>query len=230
MTILVRAALDVLFRNARSYDTFTADPVSDAQLRALYELMKWGPTTANSQPQRILFLRSAEAKERLRSALSSNNVKKTMSAPVVALLAYDLKFYEHLGRLFHNPAARSWYETTPEHIQTTSFRNATLQGGYFILAARAVGLDTGAMSGFSNAKVDAEFFPDGRWKSNFLCALGKGDRSNLVPRDPRFDFDEACKILERPIAAARLEPAGGSRHAGPGRIRAGKAWPTSISP
>lgn len=189
------AALDVLFRQSRSYDTFRPDEVTDAQLRALYELMKWGPTTANSQPQRILFLRSAAAKERLRSALSATNMKKSLAAPVVAVLAYDLKFYEHLPRLFHNPAARSWYETTPEHIQTTSFRNATLQGGYFILAARAVGLDTGPMSGFNNAKLDAEFFPDGRWKSNFICALGKGEAAGLPPRDPRFAFDEVCKIL-----------------------------------
>jgi len=189
------AALDVMFRQARSYDKFTSDEVSDAQLHALYELMKWGPTTANSQPQRIVFVRSAAAKERLRPALSSTNMKKSLAAPVVAILAYDLKFYEYLTRLFHNPAARSWYETTPEHIQTTSFRNATLQGGYFILAARAVGLDTGPMSGFNNAKLDAEFFTDGRWKSNFICALGKGDPSGLPPRDPRFDFDEICKIL-----------------------------------
>lgn len=188
-------ALDILFRKARSYDTFAPGGIPDAKLHALYELMKWGPTTANSQPQRILFLRSAEAKERLRPALSSTNVKKSLSAPVVALLAYDLRFYEHLGRMFHNPAARSWYETTPEHIQTTSFRNATLQGGYFILAARAVGLDTGPMSGFNNAKVDAEFFPDGQWKSNFLCALGIGNPEGLPPSDPRFEFDEVCKIL-----------------------------------
>jgi 3-hydroxypropanoate dehydrogenase len=188
-------ALDVLFRNARTYEAYEAGDVPDAQLHALYELMKWGPTTANSQPQRILFLRSAEAKERLRPALSKNNAEKTLAAPVVAIHAFDLKFYEHLGRMFHNPAARSWYETTPEHIHTTSFRNATLQGGYFILAARAIGLDCGPMSGFSNAKVDAEFFPDGQWKSNFLCILGKGVKSSAPPRDPRFAFNEVCKIL-----------------------------------
>ncbi|HEY4773635.1 MAG TPA: malonic semialdehyde reductase [Xanthobacteraceae bacterium] len=188
-------ALDVLYRKARSYDRFTSEPVSDAQLRALYDLMKWGPTTANSQPQRILFLRSREAKERLRPALSRANQVKTMSAPVAAILAYDLRFYEHLGRMFHDPAARSWYETTPEHIHTTAFRNATLQGGYFILAARALGLDAGPMSGFDNAKVDAEFFPDGRYRSNFLCVLGRGDPTGLPARDPRFEFDEVCEIL-----------------------------------
>jgi len=188
-------ALDALFRKARSYDAFKPDAISDAQLRALYDLTKWGPTTANSQPQRIIFLRSEAAKQRLAPALSKANLKKSLSAPVVALLAYDLKFYEHLGRMYRNPAARSWYETTPEHIRTTSFRNATLQGGYFILAARALGLDTGAMSGFDNAKADAEFFPDGNWKSNFLCAIGVAEPGNAPPRDPRFAFDEVCKIL-----------------------------------
>jgi 3-hydroxypropanoate dehydrogenase len=188
-------ALDRLFRKARSYDAFESVDVPDATLRELYDLMKWGPTTSNSQPQRTLFLRSAAAKDRLRPALSRTNLKKTLEAPVVAILAYDLKFYEHLGRMFHNPAARSWYETTPEHIQTTSFRNATLQGGYFILAARALGLDAGPMSGFDNNKVDAEFFPDGQWKSNFLCVLGKGAPNSVPPRNPRFEFDEVCKIL-----------------------------------
>jgi 3-hydroxypropanoate dehydrogenase len=194
-TVVSAEALDVLFRKGRSYDAFEPGTISDAQLHALYDLAKWGPTTSNSQPQRILFLRSAAAKERLTPALSKANLKKTIAAPVVALLAYDLKFYEHLGRMFHNPAARSWYETTPEHIQTTSFRNATLQGAYFILAARALGLDTGPMSGFDNAKVDAEFFPDGRWKSNFLCAIGTAKPGSAPPRDPRFAFDEVCKIL-----------------------------------
>jgi 3-hydroxypropanoate dehydrogenase len=188
-------ALDVLFRTARSYNAFEPGTISDTTLRALYDLMKWGPTTANSQPQRILFLRSQAAKDRLASALSKTNLDKTIAAPVVAILAFDLKFYEHLPRMYHNPAARSWYETTPEHIHTTSFRNATLQGAYFILAARALGLDAGPMSGFDNAKVDAEFFPDGRWKSNFLCILGKGEPGSVPPRNPRFAFDEVCRIL-----------------------------------
>ena len=189
------AALDVLLREARSHSDFTSEPVSDAALRALYDLMKWGPTTANSQPQRILFLRSGEAKERLKPALSSSNVKKTMAAPVVALLAYDMRFFEHLPRLYSNPQARSWYETTPEAIRTTALRNASLQGAYLIIAARALGLDCGPMSGFDNAKVDAEFFPDGRFKSNFLCCLGHGDPSKLGPREYRFGFDEVCQIL-----------------------------------
>jgi 3-hydroxypropanoate dehydrogenase len=188
-------ALDVLFRSARSYNAFEPGTISDATLRALYELMKWGPTTANSQPQRILFLRTQAAKNRLAPALTKTNLDKTIAAPVVAILAFDLKFYEHLPRMYHNPAARSWYETTPEHIHTTSFRNATLQGAYFILAARALGLDAGPMSGFDNAKVDAEFFPDGQGKSNFLCILGKGEPGSVPPRNPRFAFDEVCRIL-----------------------------------
>ena len=188
-------ALDLLLRKARSYSDYKPEPVGDDVLRALYDLLKWGPTTANSQPQRILFLRSAAAKERLRPALSSSNVKKTMSAPVVALLAYDLRFFEHLPRMYSNPQARSWYETTPDAIRTTALRNASLQGAYLILAARALGLDCGPMSGFDNAKVDAAFFPDGQFKSNFLCCLGHGDGSKLEPRGDRFAFDEVCKIL-----------------------------------
>ena len=188
-------ALDVMLRKARSYNDFKAEPVSDDQLRALYDIMKWGPTTANSQPQRIVFLRSAEAKERLSPALSSANRKKVMSAPVVAILAFDMRFFEHMPRLFHNPQARSWYETTPEAIRTTALRNSSLQGAYFILAARAVGLDCSPMSGFNNDKVDAEFFPDGRFKSNFICAVGRGDPASLPPEGYRFSFDEACKVI-----------------------------------
>ena len=193
--LLSEPALDLLWRHARSFDVFRPESVGDDELRALYDLAKWGPTTANSQPQRVLFLRSEQAKERLRPALSSSNVKKAMSAPVVAVLAYDLRFFEHLPRMFSDPRARSWYETTPDHILTTALRNATLQGAYLMLAARALGLDCGPMSGFNNAKVDAEFFPDGRWKSNFLCCLGHGDPSLLPPRDDRFSFDEVCRIL-----------------------------------
>jgi len=189
------AALDTLFRKARSYNAFEPGTIPDATLRALYDLVKWGPSTANSQPQRILFLRTPEAKERLRPSLSKTNLEKTIAAPVVALLAYDSRFYEFLDRLYHVKGARSWYDTTPEHIYTTALRNASIQGGYFILAARALGLDAGPMSGFDNAKVDAEFFPDGRWKSNFLCILGKGVPGSVPPRNPRFDFDEVCRIL-----------------------------------
>jgi len=195
--IIPDAALDALFRKARSFQAFDPDPatVTDVQLRALYDLMRCGPTTANSQPQRILFLRSAAAKERLAPALSKTNHEKTIAAPVVAILAYDMRFFEHIPRMYHNPAARSWYETTPEAIRTTALRNSSLQGAYFIIAARALGLDCGPMSGFSNEKVDAEFFPDGQWKSNFLCILGRGDPKSLYPKMERFGFDEVCKIL-----------------------------------
>jgi 3-hydroxypropanoate dehydrogenase len=188
-------ALDVILREARSYSDYTPQPVSDETLRALYDLMKWGPTTANSQPLRIVFVRSAEAKERLRPALSSSNVKKTLSAPVVAILAYDIRFYEHLPKLYANPQARSWYETTPEAIRTTALRNSSLQGAYFMIAARALGLDVGPMSGFDNAGVDKEFFAGTDVKSNFLCNVGYGDPAALRPRSPRFAFDEMAQIL-----------------------------------
>jgi len=188
-------AVDIIFRKARTHISWLDKPVSDDLLRALYDLMKWGPTSANCSPARILFLRTHEAKERLRPALSPNNVDKTMAAPVTAIVAYDLEFYEHLPRLFpNNPAARSWFADSPELARTTAFRNGTLQGGYFILAARAVGLDCGPMSGFDNAKVDAEFFPPSI-KSNFLCNLGYGDHSKLFPRNPRLAFEEACQLL-----------------------------------
>ena len=188
-------ALDRLFRKARSFNDFTTQPVTDVQLRALYELAKWGPTTANSQPQRVVFVRSAEAKEKLSPALSSQNRKKALSAPVVAILAYDMRFFEHLPRLYYNPNARSWYETTPEAIRTTALRNATLQGAYLMLAARAIGLDCGPMSGFDNSGVDNAFFAGTEIKSNFLCNLGYGDPAGVYPRSPRFSFDEIAKIV-----------------------------------
>jgi len=189
------AALDTLFRKARSYGTFANEPVSDAQLQAIYDIMKHGATTANSQPQRILFLRSEAAKQRLAPALSKANLTKTLAAPVVAIFAYDLKFSEHLDRFYHVPGAKNWYTTTPQLNEQTAFRNASLQAAYFMIAARALGLDCGPMSGFDNAKVDAEFFPDGQFKSNFLCNLGKGDPAKLPPVNPRFAFDEVCKVL-----------------------------------
>ena len=187
-------ALDILFREARTQNKWTDRPVTDDELRAIYNLMRMGPTTANSQPIRIVFVRSQAAKERLRPALSRGNMAKTMQAPVTAILAYDTRFYEFLPRLFaHNQAARSWYEN--EHALTHALRNGSIQGGYFIMAARAIGLDCGPMSGFDNAMVDAEFFPDGRIKSNFICSLGHGDPSVLFPRNERLAFDEACQIL-----------------------------------
>ena len=191
-------ALDILFRKARTHNVWLDKPVADDLLRQIYDLMKWGPTSANCTPARILFLRTPEAKKRLLPALSPNNVDKTMAAPVTAIIGYDTKFYEHLPRLFpNNPDARNWFANSPQLAETTAFRNGSLQGGYFIIAARAVGLDCGPMSGFDNAKVDAEFFtgPLAAVKSNFLCNLGHGDASKLFPRNPRLDFDEACRLL-----------------------------------
>ena len=189
------AALDILFRKARSYDVFAPDAVTDEQQRAIHEITKHGPTTSNSQPQRIVFLRSAEAKQRLAPALSSANRGKTLAAPVVAIFAYDLNFPDHLDRFYHVAGAKHWYVATPALRESTALRNATLQAAYFMLAARAVGLDCGPMSGFDNAKVDAEFFPDGQLKSNFLCNLGKGDAGKLSPVNPRFEFDEVCTVI-----------------------------------
>lgn len=203
-------ALDLLFRKARTHNTWLDQPVSDELLRQLYELMKWGPTSANCCPARILFVRSHAAKERLRPALAAGNVDKTMAAPVTAIIGHDERFYEKLPRLLpHNPAMRDVFAKAPDLAAITAFRNGTLQGAYFILAARSLGLDCGPMSGFDNAKVDAEFFPappagaqatyqvppSGRIKSNFLCNLGHGDAAKLHPRSPRLDFDEACTLL-----------------------------------
>jgi 3-hydroxypropanoate dehydrogenase len=203
--------LDLLFRRARTHNSWLDRPVGDDLLRALYDLMKMGPTSTNGCPARIVFLRSAEAKRRLLPALLPANVEKTMGAPVTAIIGYDVKFYDALPRLFpHNPAARGWFADKPELAEITALRNSSLQGAYFIFAARALGLDCGPMSGFDHAKVDQEFFSGGRRelddfqqeffpsshvKSNFLCNLGYGDASKLFPRSPRLDFDEACVLL-----------------------------------
>jgi 3-hydroxypropanoate dehydrogenase len=202
-------ALDLAFRQARTHSAWLDRPVSDETLRQIYDFAKWGPTSANSSPARFLFLRSREAKERLRPALSPGNVNKTMAAPVTAIIAYDLKFYEKLPKLFpHNPAMRDVFANNPQLIEITAIRNSSLQGAYLMLAARALGLDCGPMSGFDNAKVDEEFFaagkcqnceqeffPEGHVKSNFLCNIGYGDRSKLLPRGPRLAFTEACTLL-----------------------------------
>lgn len=190
-------ALDRLFREARTVDNFRDRAVPDALLRDIYELARMAPTSANCQPMRILFLRSAESRARLAPALSSTNRDKTLAAPVTAIIAYDLAFPATLGRLYRVPGAEKWF-SGEALIQETAFRNGSLQGAYFLLAARAVGLDVGPMSGFDNAKVDAEFFSgDGRetWRSNFICNLGFGDPAGLPPRDPRPDFSEACALL-----------------------------------
>jgi 3-hydroxypropanoate dehydrogenase len=188
-------ALDIIFRNARTQNKWLDKPVSTTMLMAIYDLMRWGPTSANNMPARIVFLTTKEAKERLKPHLSEGNREKTMSAPVTAIIGYDLDFPEHLPRLFpHNPDAKNWFQN-PTLREVTAFRNGTLQGGYFIVAARAVGLDCGPMSGFNNAGVDAEFFAGTNVKSNFICSLGYGDPSGIFPRSPRLTFDEACKIL-----------------------------------
>ena len=202
--------LDILFREARSYRAWLNDPVSDETLRQVYNLMRWAPTSANGNPARILFLRTKAAKERLLPALAPGNVDKTMSAPVTAIVAHDLKFYEKLPHLSpHDPGMRDLFANAPELVDATAKRNSSLQGAYMILAARALGLDCGPMSGFDNAKVDEEFFgagtsepnstqeffPEGHIKSNFLCNLGYGDKSKLFPRGPRLEFDQACTLL-----------------------------------
>jgi 3-hydroxypropanoate dehydrogenase len=208
--ILDEEGLDLLFRKARSYYGWLNRPVSDDLLRQLYEVMKWGPTSANGNPARIVFVRSREAKERLRPALPQANLHKVMTAPVTAIIAYDLQFYGKLPNLFpHNPAMRDRFAEAPELVEVTARRNSSLQGAYLILAARSLGLDCGPLSGFDNAKVDEEFFaggqpcddceqeffPAGHVKSNFICNLGYGDPSTLFPRLPRLAFDEACTLL-----------------------------------
>ena len=186
--------LDLILREARTHGDFQDRPVGDELLRAAHDIMKWGPTTANSQPGRILYLRSRESRERLRPALGAVNVEKTMKAPLVAIVAYDTRFFEYLPRLYHNPDAIKWY-SPPDKAEINGFRNGSLQGAYLIIALRAVGLDCGAMSGFDNAKVDAAFFPDGRFKSNFLINIGYGTGKGIPPRNPRFTFEEQCRIL-----------------------------------
>lgn len=188
-------ALDTIFRTARSQNKWLDKPVSPARLMAVYDLMRFGPTSANCSPARIVFLVSHESKERLKPYLLPSNIEKTMTAPAVAVLGYDLDFPQYLPRLFpHNPGAKDWFGD-PVLRETTAFRNASLQGGYFIIAARALGLDCGPMSGFNNDAVDREFFAGTSVKSNFICGVGYGDPSGVFARSPRLGFDEACRIL-----------------------------------
>ena len=193
-TPLGDAALDQLFRDARSHNGWQDRPVTDAQLHALYDLWKMGPTSANCSPARIVFVRTPEAKEKLKPALSAGNLAKTMSAPVTAIVAMDMEFYEKLPKLFLHADARSWFLGNQPMIDDAAFRNSSLQGAYLILAARSLGIDTGPMSGFDKAKVDAAFFADTPIKSNFLCNLGYGDPAHIFARSPRLAFDEACRI------------------------------------
>ena len=188
-------ALDILFRTARSQNKWQDKPVSNAMLMAVYDLARMGPTSANVSPARFVFVTSKEAKERLKPLLLPSNVEKVMTSPATAIIGYDLDFARHIPKLFpHNPGAKDWFKE-PKLVETTAFRNGTLQGAYFIMAARALGLDCGPMSGFDNAGVDKEFFAGTQIKSNFLCALGHGDPSGVFARSPRFSFDEACKII-----------------------------------
>ena len=190
-------ALDVIFRQARTYQGWLPEPVDDRLLRQIYDLARLGPTSANTMPMRVVFVRSTAAKERLRPALAPGNVDKTMAAPVCAIVATDMRFHEWVPKLWpHNPQFAELF-TKPgqeEFARVHTLRNGTLGGAYLIIAARALGLDVGPMSGFDNAKVDAAFFPDGRWRSNFLMNLGHGDPATLKPRGPRLSFEEACRI------------------------------------
>jgi 3-hydroxypropanoate dehydrogenase len=188
-------SLDILFREARTHSAWLDKPVGDDLLRQVYELMKWGPTAANSCPARIVFVRGAEAKARLLPAMAPGNVEKVRAAPVTAIIGYDLAFYEKLPKLFPHTDARSWFVGNAPLIERSAFQSGTLQGAYLLIAARALGLDAGPMNGFDNEKVDREFFAGTPIKSNFVINLGYGDRSKLFPRSPRLSFDEAAQIL-----------------------------------
>lgn len=188
-------ALDLILTQARTHNGWTDRPVTDEQIHRLYDIVKMGPTSANCMPARFLFVRSAEAKARLMPAISRGNVAKVEDAPVVAIIGYDTDFWKHLGRLFPHKEMAVYYRDDPEFAEINAFRNGTLQGAWLIIAARAIGLDTGAMSGFSNEKVDAEFFAGTTIKSNFLCCIGYGDTSKLLGRHPKFEFDEVCEII-----------------------------------
>lgn len=193
--ILDDRSLDVLFRDARSHNKWQDRDVGDVLIRAVYDLMKFGPTAANSCPARFVFVKSPEAKARLKPHLDAGNVDKVMTAPVTVIIGYDLKFYDQLPKLFPHTDARSWFAGNDPLIQEAAFRNSTLQGAYLMLAARSLGLDCGPMSGFNAAGVNAEFFPDGDVKANFICAIGYGDASGVFGRSPRLGFEEACEIL-----------------------------------
>lgn len=187
--------LDLIFREARTRNSWRDRKVSRPMMQAVYDLMKWGATSANCSPARFVFVVSDDAKQRLKPHLSGNNAAKTMQAPVCVIIAHDLEFYERLPHLFPHADARSWFAGNESLIEATAFRNGTLQGAYFMIAARALGLDCGPMSGFDNDGVDREFFAGTRTKSNFLCNIGYGADDNLFPRSPRLAFDDACRII-----------------------------------
>ena len=194
MTPLDDRALDQVFRTARTHARWLDRPVAPETLRAVADLMRWGPTSANSSPARVVFVISPEAKERLRPHLSEGNVRQTISAPATAIVGYDTEFHEKLPFLYPHADARSWFAGDPGAIEETGFRNSALQGAYLIVAARMLGLDCGPMSGFDKAGLAAEFFPGGKIKANFICNLGYGDPAGLHPRSPRFAFEEFCSI------------------------------------
>jgi 3-hydroxypropanoate dehydrogenase len=190
------AALETLFKNARSQNGWLPEPVGVDELKAAYDIARWGPTSMNVQPMRVLFLQSEQAKKRLVPALAPSNVAKVTTAPVVALIAYDLNFHEHLPRVFpHNPNARDMFASNPAFVEATGFRNGTLQAAYFLLALRAIGLDIGPMSGFDGAKVNAEFFANSSLRINFICGIGHGDPSKVFNRLPRLEFEEIAQTL-----------------------------------
>ena len=185
-----------IFYNARTYSDWQAKDIPNTILKNLYDLMKWGPTSANCSPARLIFIKSPKAKARLKPFVIESNLKKTMSAPVTAIIAFDIEFYKYLPKLFpHDLDAQNWFNYSKEVAETNAFRNSSIQGGYFIIASRMLGLDCGPMSGFDQTGVDKEFFPNSNIKSNFLCNIGYGDSKNLFKRSPRFDFDEICEIL-----------------------------------
>lgn len=193
---LTDQGLDLIFREAQTHNAWRDEPVAEKTLHALYDLMKFGPTSANCSPARIIFVTSKAEKERLKPMLMEANQEKTMQAPVCAIIGYDIEFYERIPQLFpHFPEAKNWFVDAPEFAEQTAFRNSSLQGAYFIIAARALGLDCGAMSGFDANAVNQAYFPDGRVRVNFLCNIGHGDPAGLFPRGPRLSFDEACKIV-----------------------------------
>lgn len=187
--------LDLLFNEARTFSWWLPRPVEPQLLQQVYDLARMGPTSANSCPARFVFITTDAARQRLQPCLSEGNVRQTMSAPVTVIVAQDMQFYDELPRLYPHTDARSWFAGNDTAIQSTAFRNSSLQGAYLMLAARALGLDCGPMSGFDAARLNAEFFPDGRWQANFLINLGYGDRSRLRPRNPRLDFADACRVL-----------------------------------
>jgi len=193
--VLSNAALEQIFTQARSHNGWLDEAISDAQLKQLYDLMKMGPTGANCCPARIKFVTSDDARQKLLNCVSEGNVEKCRSASVVAVIGMDMEFYEQLPKLFPHTNARSWYVGNEQAIYNTAFRNSTLQAGYFIIAARSIGLDCGPMTGFDADKMNETFFPDGKIKINMICALGRGDVSKIFPRSPRLEFEEACEII-----------------------------------